>query len=164
MRVFINPTWVAAIALLGVIILNPLSCKPSDPFVTTPVSGPIAIDATEQEIVFKDPYTPDKQVIKMCFGYTADLNAFPISQLPAFPDGTRLDIKASIIAQDGRTYTLTHVANSVDNYFCISPELTSEWMNIYKDKVAFVKLVIRTNRRIDFSRIEWVQYNSWDFQ
>jgi hypothetical protein len=161
MRKYSKPIYLIAISLCFIMVSGAISCKPKDPFVTTPIIGPIVIDTAEQEIVFAQPYKPVKQVVKVCFAYADDLNAFPISKPPLFPDGVRLELTASIIDQHGSNYKLTHVENSVDNYYCISPR-SDAWLKISESDTTFLKLIVRSNRRINISRIEWVQYNALD--
>ena len=139
-----------------------VSCKPTDPFDRTPISGNVILDTQGQEFVFERPFKPRKQVVKVCFEYSDDLNAFSISKQPAFRDGTFLKLTGSVVDAKGRTYELSHVANSVENYLCLTPELTDEWMHISKRDVAFIKLLVHSNRKINITKIQWVSFNIWD--
>jgi hypothetical protein len=49
------PPGIAVVLSLAMILPLP-GCKPADPFITTPITGPVVIDTTEREIVFEKPF------------------------------------------------------------------------------------------------------------
>ena len=156
------PTRVLFTSVLLSALLNIFACKPSNPFAYTPISGAVVIDTHEQEFIFDKPFKPKKMVVKICFEYSDKLTTREISQPPKFPDGTVLKLTASVIDQKGRKYELSQVANSVENYLCISPELTNEWMDISKTNTVFIRLLVYSNRKLNVSKIQWVSYDIWD--
>lgn len=148
-------------SILSIVLINTLACKPSNPFIDTPISGAKVIDTSEQEIIFNKPFKPKKMINKICFEYSDKLTAEPISEPPKFSDGTTLQLTAVIVDQNDRKYELDHVENSVENYLCIRPKYDA-WLNISKTDTTFVKLLIRSNRKINLLQIQWVSYDIWD--
>lgn len=139
-----------------------ICCKSVDPFSVVAISGPVVIGSNTIEFEFKKPFKPTKQAVKVCFAYSDDLNVPSISEFPKLTNGSRLELDGNLIDSDGRRYSLNHVANSVKNYICLSPELTDVWMNISKSDVSFTKLLMKSNAELNVTRVEWVSFNSWD--
>src|SRR5687768_14042454 len=83
-----------------------MSCKPTDPFAVTPISGPVVIDTQQQEFTFEKEFKPRRQVVKVCFAYSDDLIAHSISERPYFGDGTPLNLTAAIVDTNGNNYSL----------------------------------------------------------
>ena len=138
-----------------------VACHRRSPFVDTPISGAIVIDSASREIIFEKPFKPTKQVSKICFEYTDPLSVYDIAKAPQFGDGTNLRLEAKIVDRNGKSYDLDDIENSVDYYICLVPG-SKDWLDISKTDTAFVKLIVRSNRPIHLSKIEWVAYNSWD--
>lgn len=143
-------------------LLFMFACKTSDPFVSTPISDVVIIDTNEQEILFNKPFKPKKMVNKVCFEYSDKLIADKLgAKPPSFPDGSPLQLTAFVIDQNGKKYALDHIENSFENYHCILPQDKS-WLEISKTDATLVKLLVRSNRKINLSKIEWVSYDIWD--
>ncbi len=151
------------ILVIASALVSSLSCVRSNPFVKVNISGPIVIDEDEKKIVFVEPFIPRRQVVRVCFEFGENMVVHSVSEPPSFPDGTRLRLTATLIDIRERKYDLTHIAKSAQESLCISPELSDEWTNISKNKVSFVKLEVSSNRSIKIKRIEWVSFNSWDW-
>ncbi|HEX8636839.1 MAG TPA: hypothetical protein VF692_02160, partial [Pyrinomonadaceae bacterium] len=79
------------------VLIVMFACKPSNPFVHTPISGAIVIDNDEREIVFDKPYKPKKQVNEICFEYVGNLKIDAIEKPPLFADSTPLIITSYLV-------------------------------------------------------------------
>lgn len=141
-----------------------VSCKPINPFSHTLISNNLVIDKVGQEIIFDKPFKPKKQVNKVCFDYFDKLKVLDISKPPVFPDETPLLITGYLVDKKGKRYDLDNISKNGTNYLCLTPEYTSEWLNIYKKDISFLKLYVSSNRKFNVSKIEWESYNAWDFK
>jgi len=146
---------------ISVIVAGFTACRSSNPFTHTLISKEISIDINDQEISFERAFVPKKQVSEVCFEYLDSLSASKIGEPPRFRDGQALDLTAFVIADDGSSYRLDHIVNSVDHYLCMSPNFDN-WLDISKADKRFVKLIVRSNRQIHLSKIEWIAYDSGD--
>ena len=140
------------------------ACKPSNPFVHTPISDAIVIDNGEQEIVFDKPFKPEKQVNEVCFEYPEKLKIDSITKPPKFADGKLLVIKSYLIDQNGEKWETNSITRNRESYICFTPENYSDWLDISKSNISFIKLVVSSNPKIKVSKIEWKTYNAWDMK
>ncbi len=140
------------------------ACKPSNPFVHTPISGEIVIDNNEREFVFNKPFKPTKQVNEICFEYSENLKISQIESPPKFSDGNPLIITSYLVDQNGEKYQTTHIKRNRENYGCFTPENYVAWLDISKRNISFTKFFVHSNLKINISKIEWKSYNAWDFK
>lgn len=150
--------------LFLIVLLVVVACKPSNPFVHTPISDTIVIDDNERVIVFDKPYKPKKQVNEICFEYVDNLEIVAIEKPPLFADGTPLIITSYLVDHYNEKHELSNISKNAPNTLCFTPKNYGEWLDVSKREVTFVKLIVRSNRKIDLSKIEWNSYNAWDFK
>ena len=143
------------------ILFTSFSCRFGPPFVATPITSNTVIDSEEKVFIFEKPFKPYKPINKVCFEYPDKLDATVISEPPKFPDGESLNITAYVFDQNGKRYELDYIENSVENYLCLRPDYDG-WLKISDKDVSFIKLTVKSNRRIRMSKIQWVSYHILD--
>jgi hypothetical protein len=145
-------------------LLCMVACKPSNPFIHIPISGEIVIGNNEQIIVFDKPFKPTKQVNEICFEYVGNLKIDAIEKPPLFADSTPLIITNYLVDNYNEKHELSNISKNLPNTLCFTPKNYGEWLNVSKKEVTFIKLIVRSNRKIDVSKIEWNSFNAWDFK
>lgn len=101
---------------------------------------------------------------KICFEYSEKLKIDSITKPPKFPDGTPLVITSYLIDQNGKKYETNGISQNGENYICFAPENYVAWLDISKQNISFIKLVVKSNPKIKVSKIEWKSYNAWDMK
>lgn len=138
------------------------SCKPTDPYSRTSISGARTIGPIEQEILFEPPLKPVKQANEVCFHYIEQTDTSNIDALPKRPDSSNLMIEATLIDDAGNRTELGKNGINGPNIICRVPIDYNHWLDISKSNVKFVKLIVRSDRPVELSKIVWVGYNAWD--
>ena len=148
------------------ILINALSCKPSNPYVRIPISGSTIIDTNQKEFQFSKPFYPSKQVNEVCIEYTGTLKYEEKYSMnpPKFADGTLLLIKLYLVDNSNEKVELNKITSFGRNDLCFVPENYTEWLGISKKNASFVKLLVQSNRTINVSKIELKTFNAWDFK
>lgn len=156
--------YIVLVFFLALTLIGFSTCKPSNPFIHTPISGEIVIDNNEREFVFNKPFKPTRQVNEICFEYSENLKIDQITSPPKFADGKPLIITSYLVDQNGEKYETTSITRNGENYICFTPENYVAWLDISKQNISFIKLFAHSNPKINILKIEWKSYNSWDFK
>ena len=150
-------------SILLITLINTFACKPRNPFVHTEISGPITIDHSEKEITFERAFKPKKQANEICFRYSENLKIGLIKDPPKFSDGTPLVIDLHLFDQKDIRYEFSSISTNKEGTICFVPDNYNEWQEISTKQTLFVKMIVRSNQKLEVSKIEWESYNSWDF-
>ncbi|MEW6130761.1 MAG: hypothetical protein AB1757_27275 [Acidobacteriota bacterium] len=145
-------------ALLGV------SCSTSSPPLDKEIYGKVTLNNQWQEITFKEPLTPERQISELVIWLAEEKNYcadFPSGKIKT-SDGSLMIPEGQIIAQDGTVYELHSVGLS-NTGVTLGGYVPNKTLSIPKDKT-YTKVRLRCSQPLVCRQIVWRNYNPWDYK
>jgi hypothetical protein len=132
-----------------------------NPFLVREVTGPVTLSTEWLEITPKEPLSPDREIQELQVVFTTAYERDNQTRQLHFPDGSPISIEVQLLDHDKNTYQLpVSLINNTEMGF--SSRDASLHRDILPKDITYPTIQIRSNKKIECSKIIWSCYNPWD--